>query len=34
LILPLVSKSPGLDPAREFVPMGGLARFVNAFAVL
>jgi tripartite-type tricarboxylate transporter receptor subunit TctC len=32
-ILPLVSKSPGFDPARDFVPMGGFASFVNAFAV-
>jgi tripartite-type tricarboxylate transporter receptor subunit TctC len=28
-----VSKSPGFDPARDFVPMGGFASFVNAFAV-
>ncbi|MFY8084111.1 MAG: tripartite tricarboxylate transporter substrate-binding protein, partial [Rubrivivax sp.] len=32
-ILPLVSKAPGFDPARDFVPMGGFASFVNAFAV-
>jgi tripartite-type tricarboxylate transporter receptor subunit TctC len=32
-ILPLVSKTPGFDPAKDFVPMGGFASFVNAFAV-
>jgi tripartite-type tricarboxylate transporter receptor subunit TctC len=32
-ILPLVSRSPGFDPARDFVPLGGFASFVNAFAV-
>jgi tripartite-type tricarboxylate transporter receptor subunit TctC len=32
-ILPLVSKTPGYDPAKDFVPVGGFASFVNAFAV-
>lgn len=32
-ILPLVSKTPGFDPAKDFVPAGGFASFVNAFAV-
>lgn len=32
-ILPLVSKNPGFDPARDFVPVAGFASFVNAFAV-
>jgi tripartite-type tricarboxylate transporter receptor subunit TctC len=32
-ILPLVSKTPGFDPGRDFVPAGGFASFVNAFAV-
>ncbi|MED5621932.1 Bug family tripartite tricarboxylate transporter substrate binding protein [Ideonella sp. BN130291] len=32
-ILPLVSRSPGFDPARDFVPVAGFASFVNAFAV-
>ncbi|MCA3240390.1 MAG: Bug family tripartite tricarboxylate transporter substrate binding protein [Rubrivivax sp.] len=32
-ILPLVSKTPGFDPAKDFVPVGGFASFVNAFAV-
>ena len=32
-ILPLVSKTPGFDPGKDFVPAGGFASFVNAFAV-
>ena len=32
-ILPLVSKTPGFDPGKDFVPVGGFASFVNAFAV-
>jgi len=32
-ILPLVVKNPGFDPAHDFVAVGGLATFVNAFAV-
>jgi tripartite-type tricarboxylate transporter receptor subunit TctC len=32
-ILPQVVKSPGFDPARDFVPVAGFATFVNAFAV-
>ncbi len=32
-ILPLVTKSPGFDPARDFVAVAGFATFVNAFAV-
>ena len=32
-ILPLVSKTPGFEPAKDFVPVGGFASFVNAFAV-
>jgi tripartite-type tricarboxylate transporter receptor subunit TctC len=28
-----VTKSPGFDPARDFVPVGGFASFVNALAV-
>ncbi|WP_088285272.1 Bug family tripartite tricarboxylate transporter substrate binding protein [Ideonella sp. A 288] len=32
-ILPLVVKSPGFDPARDFVPVAGFASFPNAFAV-
>ena len=32
-ILPLVMKNPGYDPARDFVPVAGIATFVNAFAV-
>jgi len=31
-ILPLVSKTPGFDPGKDFVPAGGFASFVNAFA--
>lgn len=32
-ILPQVVKSPGFDPAKDFVPVAGFATFVNAFAV-
>jgi tripartite-type tricarboxylate transporter receptor subunit TctC len=32
-ILPLVTKNPGFDPGRDFVPVAGFATFVNAFAV-
>ena len=32
-VLPLVSKAPGFDPARDFVPVAGFASFVNALAV-
>jgi tripartite-type tricarboxylate transporter receptor subunit TctC len=32
-ILPLVVKSPGFDPARDFVPVAGFATFVNALAL-
>jgi tripartite-type tricarboxylate transporter receptor subunit TctC len=32
-ILPLVSKNPGFDPQRDFMPVAGFASFVNAFAV-
>lgn len=32
-ILPLVTKNPGYDPQRDFVPVAGVASFVNAFAV-
>jgi tripartite-type tricarboxylate transporter receptor subunit TctC len=32
-ILPLVTKSPGFDPARDFVPIAGFATFVNALAL-
>lgn len=32
-ILPLLVKNPGFDPAHDFVAVGGLATFVNAFAV-
>jgi tripartite-type tricarboxylate transporter receptor subunit TctC len=32
-IMPLVMKSPGFEPARDFVPVAGFATFVNAFAV-
>ena len=32
-ILPLFTAEPGFDPARDFVPVGGFASFVNAFAV-
>ena len=32
-ILPQVLKNPGFEPARDFVPVAGVATFVNAFAV-
>src|SRR4029453_11358040 len=32
-ILPQVMKTPGFDPAHDFVPAVGFATFVNAFAV-
>ncbi|MBA2960643.1 MULTISPECIES: Bug family tripartite tricarboxylate transporter substrate binding protein [Ramlibacter] len=32
-ILPLVTRSPGFDPARDFVAVAGFATFVNALAV-
>lgn len=32
-ILPLVMANPGYDPAADFIPVAGLATFVNAFAV-
>jgi tripartite-type tricarboxylate transporter receptor subunit TctC len=32
-ILPLVTKNPGFDSARDFVPVAGFATFVNALAV-
>ncbi len=32
-VLPLVSKTPGFDPARDFTPVAGFASFVNALAV-
>jgi tripartite-type tricarboxylate transporter receptor subunit TctC len=32
-ILPLVTKNPGFDPAKDFVPVAGFATFVNALAV-
>lgn len=32
-ILPHVIKNAGFDPVRDFVPAGGFASFVNAFAV-
>ncbi|CAM3906606.1 Bug family tripartite tricarboxylate transporter substrate binding protein [Paracidovorax anthurii] len=32
-ILPQVVKNPGFDPERDFVGVGGVATFVNAFAV-
>lgn len=32
-ILPQVTKAPGFDPAKDFVPVAGFATFVNAFAV-
>ena len=32
-ILPQVMKSPGFDPATDFVPVAGFATFVNALAV-
>jgi len=32
-ILPLVTKNPGFDPARDFVAVAGFATFVNALAL-
>jgi tripartite-type tricarboxylate transporter receptor subunit TctC len=32
-ILPLVVKTPGFDPQKDFVPVAGFATFVNALAV-
>jgi tripartite-type tricarboxylate transporter receptor subunit TctC len=32
-ILPLVTKTPGFDPAVDFVPVAGFATFANALAV-
>jgi tripartite-type tricarboxylate transporter receptor subunit TctC len=32
-ILPMVMKSPGFDPAKDFVPVAGFATFVNAIAL-
>ncbi len=32
-IIPLTMKAPGFDPVKDFVPAGGFASFVNAFAV-
>jgi tripartite-type tricarboxylate transporter receptor subunit TctC len=32
-VLPLVAKTPGFDPAKDFTPVAGFASFVNAFAV-
>ncbi|MEY4752392.1 MAG: hypothetical protein RJA44_67 [Pseudomonadota bacterium] len=32
-ILPLVVKTPGFDPAKDFTPVAGFATFVNALAV-
>ena len=32
-VLPLVSKTPGFDPSRDFQPVAGFASFVNALAV-
>lgn len=32
-ILPLVTKTPGFDPAQDFTPVAGIATFVNALAV-
>ena len=32
-ILPQVVKSPGFDPAKDFVPVAGFATFVNALAL-
>lgn len=32
-ILPLVTKNPGFDPAKDFVAVAGFATFVNALAV-
>lgn len=32
-ILPMVTKNPGYDSGKDFVPVAGFATFVNAFAV-
>jgi tripartite-type tricarboxylate transporter receptor subunit TctC len=32
-ILPMVTKNPGYEPGKDFVPVAGFATFVNAFAV-
>ena len=32
-VLPLVSKTPGFDPSKDFQPVAGFASFVNACAV-
>jgi tripartite-type tricarboxylate transporter receptor subunit TctC len=32
-ILPLVTKNPGFEPTKDFVPVAGFATFVNALAV-
>jgi tripartite-type tricarboxylate transporter receptor subunit TctC len=32
-ILPMLSKEPGFDPSKDFVPVAGIASFVNAFAI-
>ena len=32
-ILPLVTRNPGFEPARDFVAVAGFATFVNAFAL-
>jgi tripartite-type tricarboxylate transporter receptor subunit TctC len=32
-ILPLVTRNPGFEPAKDFVPVAGFATFVNALAV-
>lgn len=32
-ILPLVTRNPGFEPARDFVPVAGFATFVNALAL-
>jgi tripartite-type tricarboxylate transporter receptor subunit TctC len=32
-ILPLVTKNPGFEPAKDFVPVAGFATFVNALAL-
>ncbi len=32
-ILPMVTKNPGYESARDFVPVAGFATFVNAFAL-
>ena len=32
-ILPMVTRNPGYDSAKDFVPVAGFATFVNAFAI-